>query len=112
MAASWAPTCSSRRVVTGEAEVRETFRASKIGTIAGCMVTEGVIRRSGDAQARLLRDHVVIHEGRLGSLRRFKDDVSEVKSGFECGISLDKYNDIKVGDVIEVFTMERVAATA
>jgi translation initiation factor IF-2 len=68
-------------------------------------------RRSGDAQARLLRDHVLIHEGRLGSLRRFKDDVSEVKAGFECGIGFESYNDIKVGDVIEVFTVERVAAT-
>jgi translation initiation factor IF-2 len=75
-------------------------------------VNEGRITRSGDATARLLRDSVVIHEGKIGSLRRFKDDVSEVKTGFECGIGLEKYNDIKVGDVIEVFTMERVKATA
>jgi translation initiation factor IF-2 len=81
----------------------------KIGAIAGCMVTDGRIERGGEAQARLLRDNVVIHEGKIGSLRRFKDDVSEVKAGFECGIGLANYNDIKVGDVIEVFTMERVA---
>jgi translation initiation factor IF-2 len=73
------------------------------------MVTEGRITRAGDTQARLLRDNVVIYEGKIGSLRRFKDDVSEVKAGFECGIGFEKYNDIKVGDVIEVFVMERVA---
>ena len=88
-----------------------TFKVPKFGTIAGCMVLEGRITRSGDAQARLLRDNVVIHEGKIGSLRRFKDDVSEVKSGFECGIGFERYNDIKVGDVIEVFVVERVAAT-
>ena len=101
-----------KEVRLGAAAVREVFKVPKIGAIAGCMVTEGRIIRSGDAQARLLRDNVVVHEGKIGSLRRFKDDVSEVKSGFECGIGLEKYNDIKVGDVIEVFTMERVAATA
>jgi len=76
------------------------------------MVTEGRITRSGDTQARLLRDNVVIFEGKIGSLRRFKDDVSEVKTGFECGIGFEKYNDIKVGDMIEVFVMERVLTTA
>jgi translation initiation factor IF-2 len=76
------------------------------------MVTDGRITRAGEAQARLLRDNVVIFEGKISSLRRFKDDVSEVKSGFECGIGLQNYNDVKVGDVIEVFTMERVAVTA
>jgi translation initiation factor IF-2 len=101
-----------KEVRLGAAVVREVFKVPKIGAIAGCMVTEGRIIRSGDAQARLLRDNVVIHEGKIGSLRRFKDDVSEVKTGFECGIGLEKYNDIKVGDVIEVFTMERVLATA
>ncbi|HVL67345.1 MAG TPA: translation initiation factor IF-2 [Vicinamibacterales bacterium] len=101
-----------KEVRIGAAQVRETFRTPKFGTIAGCMVTEGRITRSGDAQARLIRDGVVVHEGRIGSLRRFKDDVSEVKSGFECGIGFDKFNDIKVGDVIEVFVNERVAAPA
>ncbi len=100
-----------REVRLGSAEVRETFKVPKFGTIAGCMVLEGRITRSGDAQARLLRDNVVIHEGKIGSLRRFKDDVSEVKSGFECGIGFERYNDLKVGDVIEVFVVERVAAT-
>ena len=102
------PTFKEQRI--GSAAVRETFKVPKIGTIAGCMVQDGRITRSGDAQARLLRDNVVVWEGKLASLRRFKDDVSEVKSGFECGIGLQNYNDVKVGDVIEVFTMERVAA--
>jgi translation initiation factor IF-2 len=101
-----------KEVRIGAAQVRETFKTPKFGTIAGCMVTEGRITRSGDVQARLLRDNVVVHEGRIGSLRRFKDDVSEVKTGFECGIGFEKYNDIKVGDVIEVFANERVATPA
>ena len=104
------PTLKEVRI--GSAEVRDTFKTPKFGTIAGCMVTEGRIARSGDTQARLLRDNVVIHEGKIGSLRRFKDDVSEVKAGFECGIGFEKYNDIKVGDIIEAFVVERVAATA
>ena len=99
-----------REVRIGAAQVRETFKVPKFGTIAGCMVTEGRITRSGDTQARLLRDNVVVYEGKIGSLRRFKDDVSEVKSGFECGIGFEKYNDLKVGDIIEVFVNERVAA--
>ena len=101
-----------KEVRLGVAQVRDIFKVPKFGTIAGCMVTEGRITRSGDAQARLLRDNVVIYEGKIGSLRRFKDDVSEVKTGFECGIGFDKYNDLKVGDLIEVFTMERIAVTA
>jgi translation initiation factor IF-2 len=100
-----------KEVRLGSAEVLQTFKTPKFGTIAGCMVRDGVIRRSGDAQARLLRDGKMIHEGKLGSLRRFKDDVSEVRSGSECGIGFESYNDIKVGDLIEVFTVERVAAT-
>jgi translation initiation factor IF-2 len=98
-----------REVRVGAAQVRETFRVPKFGTIAGCMVTEGRITRAGDTQARLLRDNVVVYEGKIGSLRRFKDDVSEVKAGFECGIGFEKYNDLKVGDVIEAFVVERVA---
>jgi translation initiation factor IF-2 len=101
-----------KEVRLGVAAVREIFRVPKYGTIAGCMVTEGRITRAGDSQARLLRDNVVIYEGKIGSLRRFKDDVSEVKSGFECGIGFEKYNDLKVGDVIEVFAMERVLTIA
>jgi translation initiation factor IF-2 len=107
MAGLLEPTFREMRI--GAAEVRDTFKVPKFGTIAGCMVTEGRIARSGDAQARLVRDNVVVYEGKIGSLRRFKDDVSEVKAGFECGIGFEKYNDIKVGDVIEAFVVERVA---
>ena len=109
MAGLLEPTTKEQQL--GLAEVRETFKVPKFGTAAGCMVTEGRIVRSGDSQARLVRDGVVIHEGRIGSLRRFKDDASEVKTGLECGIAFEKYADIKLGDVIEVFTVESVAAT-
>jgi translation initiation factor IF-2 len=104
------PTFKESRI--GSATVRETFKVPKIGTIAGCVVNDGRITRQGDAQARLLRDNVVVWEGKLASLKRFKDDVSEVKAGVECGMGLQGFNDIKVGDVIEVFQMERVAAHA
>jgi translation initiation factor IF-2 len=107
MAGLLEPTFKEVRI--GTAAVRDTFKVPKFGTIAGCMVTEGRIARSGDAQARLLRDNVVVFEGKIGSLRRFKDDVSEVKAGFECGIGFERFNDIKVGDVIEAFVVERVA---
>jgi translation initiation factor IF-2 len=100
-----------REVRVGSAEVRQIFRVPKVGTVAGCVVTDGRITRAGETQARLLRDNVVVYEGRLGSLRRFKDDVSEVRAGLECGISFERYNDLKVGDVIEVFTVEQIAAT-
>jgi len=99
-----------REVRVGTAEVRETFKVPKFGTIAGCMVIEGRMARTGDIQARLLRDQIVVHEGKVGSLRRFKDDVSEVKAGSECGISLERYNDVKLGDVIELFTVEKLVA--
>ena len=101
-----------KEVRIGTAQVRDTFKVPKFGTIAGCMVTEGRITRAGETQARLVRDNVVIYEGKIGSLRRFKDDVSEVKAGFECGIGFEKYNDLKVGDLIEVFVNERVAVPA
>ncbi|MGH9329626.1 MAG: translation initiation factor IF-2, partial [Vicinamibacterales bacterium] len=109
MAGLLEPTLKETRI--GIAEVRQTFKVPKFGTVAGCMVTDGRITRSGDAHARLIRDHVVVYEGKIGSLRRFKDDVSEVKAGFECGIAFERYHDIKVGDVIEAFVVERVAAT-
>ncbi|MFP4177698.1 MAG: translation initiation factor IF-2 [Acholeplasmataceae bacterium] len=93
-------------IVTGQAEVRETFKLSKVGTIAGCYVTNGVIKRN--ALVRIIRDGVVIYEGKLGSLKRFKDDAKEVRQGFECGLSVEDYNDIKVGDVIEASQMREV----
>jgi translation initiation factor IF-2 len=98
-----------REVTRGHAEVRETFKVPKIGTIGGCMVTDGVIPRS--ASVRLIRDSRVIYEGKVGSLRRFKDDASEVKQGFECGIGIAGYQDVKVGDVIEAFVVEELAGS-
>jgi translation initiation factor IF-2 len=98
-----------REVTAGRAEVREIFKVPKAGQVAGCMVTEGVIPRN--ATVRLLRDNVVVHEGKIGSLRRFKEDVSEVRQGFECGIALERYQDVKPGDVIEAYTKEEVAPT-
>jgi translation initiation factor IF-2 len=94
----------------GRAEVRDTFRVPKFGFIAGSYVLDGVIRRN--AEARLLRDNAVIHEGKIGSLRRFKDDVSEVKSGFECGIGFEHFSDVKVGDIIEAYIIEKIQPTS
>jgi translation initiation factor IF-2 len=91
----------------GQAEVREIFRVPKLGVVAGCYVTQGTIPR--DARVRLVRDSVVVYEGRLGSLRRFKDDVKEVASGYECGIGIEGFQDIKEGDVIEAFEVREVA---
>ena len=95
-----------REAVIGHAEVRQTYKVSAIGTIAGCYVKDGVIRR--DAQLRVLRDNIVIHEGAVGSLQRFKDSVKEVAAGYECGMSVEKFNDIKEGDIFECFVMEEV----
>jgi translation initiation factor IF-2 len=99
-----------REVYRGRAEVRETFRISRIGTVAGCLVVDGTVPR--DADVRILRDNVVVYTGKLASLKRFKNDASEVRSGLECGISIENFNDIKPGDVIEAFATERVAAEA
>jgi translation initiation factor IF-2 len=96
-----------KEVAQGRAEVRNTFKVPKFGIVAGCYVTEGSISRS--SSLRLLRDNRVMYEGKVGSLRRFKDDVSEVKQGFECGIGLDRYQDVKVGDIIEAYQVEKVA---
>ena len=93
-------------VVIGHVEIRETYKVSSVGTIGGGYVTDGKIVRNGDV--RLLRDNIVIYEGKLGSLRRFKDDVREVSQGYECGLTIENYNDIKVGDVVEVYKMEEV----
>jgi translation initiation factor IF-2 len=96
-----------KEVYRGKAEVRETFRISKVGAVAGCQVIDGSIPR--DSECRVLRDNVVVHTGKIGSLRRFKDDVSEVKIGMECGITLANFADLKQGDIIEAFATERVA---
>ncbi|HKK00559.1 MAG TPA: EF-Tu/IF-2/RF-3 family GTPase, partial [Desulfuromonadales bacterium] len=93
----------------GRVEIRETFSVSKVGTIAGCYVLDGKVLRG--SQVRLVRDNVVVWQGKLSSLKRFKDDVREVQSGYECGMSLENFNDIKVGDIIEVFEMEEVKTT-
>ncbi len=98
-----------QEVTKGRAEVRETFRIPRVGTIAGCHVVEGVVPRT--AGVRLLRDNVVVYEGKIASLRRFKDDVSEVRSGFDCGIGLDRYQDVKPGDIIEAYVREEVRQT-
>jgi translation initiation factor IF-2 len=91
----------------GRAEVRDTFRIKGVGTVAGCYIQDGVVKR--DAEVRLLRDNVVVFTGKVGSLRRFKEDVAEVRSGFECGIGIANFNDVKVGDVIEFFTVQKLA---
>ena len=92
--------------IIGQMVVRETYKVSKVGTIAGCYVTDGFIRR--DSGVRVIRDGIVIFEGVLASLKRFKDDVKEVRQGFECGAMVEKYNDLKVDDVIEAFIMEEI----
>jgi translation initiation factor IF-2 len=91
----------------GKVEVRQTFRVPKVGTVAGCLVTEGTVTRN--AKLRLVRDNVVIYEGSLSSLKRFKDDAKEVREGFECGLSIQNYNDVKEGDVLEFYVVEQVA---
>ena len=98
-----------KEVVRGHAEVRQTFHVPNIGSIAGCHVTDGTIHRG--SQVRLIRDSVVVYTGKISSLRRFKEDVSEVQQGYECGIAIEKFQDIKEGDVIEPFLTEEVART-
>ena len=95
--------------IKGTAEIRETFKISKVGTIAGCMVTDGTIERNHDV--RIIRDGVVVYTGKLGSLKRFKDDVKEVRQGFECGLNIANFNDIKVGDIVEAYEMVEVKRT-
>ena len=92
--------------ITGQAIVRETYTVSKLGTIAGSYVLEGVVKHS--SSVRLIRDNIVIYEGELASLKRFKDDAKEVKLGFECGIMIEGYNDIKVDDIIEAYEMVEI----
>ncbi len=95
-----------KEVILGHAQVRQVFRVTGAGTVAGSYITDGIVRRN--AQVRLLRDNIVIYEGKLSSLKRFKDDAREVASGFECGIGLENYNDIKENDVIECFVQEEI----
>jgi translation initiation factor IF-2 len=99
-----------KEVYRGRAEIREVFRISKVGSVAGCQVLDGVVTR--DSEVRVLRDNVVVYTGKVGSLRRFKNDVSEVKSGMECGIALENFGDVKPGDIIEAFVTERVVVEA
>ena len=96
-----------REVLLGHAEVRQTYKVSGVGTVAGCYVQDGKLQRK-DCQVRLVRDGIVIHEGVLASLQRFKDQAKEVLSGYECGLTIEKFNDIKEGDIIEAFTMEEI----
>jgi translation initiation factor IF-2 len=98
-----------REVLLGEAEVRQLFRVPRIGTVAGCYVAEGVIDRRG--RVRVVRDGLQVYQGELASLKRFKDDVREVREGFECGLSVSGFNDLKIGDRIECFRVESVART-
>ena len=101
------PTLTER--VLGRAEVRQVFTIPKVGAIAGCYVTNGHIARASEG-IRLLRDSVVVYEGKLGSLRRFKDDVREVQQGYECGIAIENFNDIKAGDVLEAYVFDKETA--
>lgn len=95
--------------VTGTAEVLQTYKISKVGTIAGCMVREGKVKRT--SKVRLIRDGIVIYTGELGSLKRFKDDVKEVSSGYDCGLNIANYNDVKEGDMIEAYEEVEVSKT-
>jgi len=96
-----------RESIIGSVEIREVFRISKIGAVAGCYVRDGRITR--ESKVRVLRDNVIIHTGELDSLKRFKDDVKEVKNNFECGLSLKGYNDLEVGDILEVYEVVEIA---
>ncbi|RYF69126.1 MAG: translation initiation factor IF-2, partial [Cytophagaceae bacterium] len=102
-----APT--QEEVITGNIEVREVFKISKIGTVAGCYVTDGAVKRNH--KIRIIRDFIVIHTGEISALKRYKDDVNEVRTGYECGLSIKGFNDIEVGDVIEGFEMKEVKRT-
>ena len=97
-----------REKILGYAEIREVYNITGVGKVAGCMITEGMVKRG--AKIRLLRDNVVIHDGSIGQLKRFKEDVKEVKEGYECGISFENYNDIQKGDFIECYEIEEIAA--
>ena len=93
-------------VVTGQAEIRQIYKVSKVGNIAGCYVTDGSIKR--DCGIRLIREGIIVYEGKLASLKRFKDDAKEVNQGYECGLTIENYNDIKEGDIVEGYVMQEV----
>ena len=95
-----------KEVVLGSAEIRETYKISNVGTIAGCYVLNGKLQRN--SEVRVIREGIVIFESSLSSLKRFKDDVKEVNSGYECGLTVEKFNDIKEGDIVECFKMEAI----
>lgn len=95
-----------KEVILGTAEVRETYKISNVGTIAGCYVLKGKLQRN--AETRVIRDGIVIFESALSSLKRFKDDAKEVNAGYECGLTIEKFNDIKEGDIVECFMMEAI----
>ena len=97
----------TKEEITAVVEVQDVFKITKVGTIAGCIVREGKITRN--SQVRVIRDGIVIYTSTLGSLKRFKDDVKDVNKGFECGLNIDKYNDIKVGDIVEAYEIVEVA---
>ena len=96
-------------VVTGNIQVREVFKISKVGTIAGCYVTDGYVKRNN--KVRIIREGIVVHEGEIAQLKRFKDDVAEVKNGYECGLSIKNFNDIMVDDIIESFEIRELKRT-
>jgi translation initiation factor IF-2 len=100
---------SVEEIIVGNIEVRDVFKISKVGTVAGCYVTEGNIKRNN--KIRIIRDFIVVHTGEISALKRFKEDVSEVKFGYECGLSIRNFNDIEVGDVIESFELKEVKRT-
>ena len=96
-----------REKQVGQLEVRQTFNIPKVGTVAGCYVTEGKVTRT--SMVRLYRDDIRVYEGRVGSLRRFKDDAKDVEKGYECGLSIENYNDVKAGDILEIYEIEEIA---
>jgi translation initiation factor IF-2 len=97
-----------REKILGRAEVRQTFQVSRLGTIAGCYVLDGVMSRSSEG-VRIIRDNIVVYNGKFSSLKRFKEDVREVQAGYECGIMIENYNDLKVGDILENYIIEKIA---
>jgi translation initiation factor IF-2 len=97
-----------KEVFKGRAEVRDVFKITKVGNVAGCLVTEGSLTRN--SLVRVTRDRSVVHTGKIESLKRFKDDVSEVKAGFECGVTIQNYADLKAGDILDAYVLERMAA--